>query len=149
MIVTVKEYLEETHEISCIIDRGSEFSGSVIIVDPFVLCAIETTDDNFREVGRSMPGKVYEMTDFEINDDSVYCPKKFKHIPSFEVPVQNDIKTQPCPACGKPLITPKEYFPALTKMNEAVHAYREVLIKDYEVDKKKSKQAYALSVTTV
>lgn len=45
-------------------------------------------------------------------------------------------KTQPCPACGKPLITPKEYFPALTKMNEEISKYRVVLIKDYEVDKK-------------
>jgi len=45
-------------------------------------------------------------------------------------------KTQPCPACGKPLITSKEYFPALTKMNEEISKYREVLIKDYEVDKK-------------
>ena len=44
-------------------------------------------------------------------------------------------KTQPCPACGKPLITPKEYFPALTKMNEEISKYREVLIKDYEVQK--------------
>lgn len=93
MIVTVKEYLKETNEISCEIDESEKTFGKIITVDPFVTCAIETTDDNYREVGREMVGNVYEMTEYGINDDHVYCPGKFRHIPSFEVPVQSDIKT--------------------------------------------------------
>ncbi len=92
MIVTVKEYLEETNEISCIIAEIGAYSGSVIIADPFVMCAIETTDDNFREIGRSMVGKVYEMSDYEINDDDVYLPEKFKLVQPSEVPVNNEVK---------------------------------------------------------
>ncbi len=79
MKVTVKEYIEDTHELSCIVDAGSEFSGSVIIVDPFSGHAVENTGYDFRLVGRSMIDKVYEMSDYEIEKDTYY-PKVFKEI---------------------------------------------------------------------
>ncbi len=53
-----------------------------------------------------------------------------------------NVKTQPCPACGKQLITPKEYFPALTKMNEEISKYREVLLMDIVEDIKQSKEQF-------
>ena len=125
MKVTVKQYLEETHEVSCIVDSINELSGSVIIVDPFNWHAVENTGHDFRLVGRSMVDKVYDMSDYDLEDD-VYYPKVFEEI---------SVKTQPCPICGTHLITPKDFFPALHKLSEELEAHGELVIKDYEIQK--------------
>lgn len=92
----------------------------------------KTIDECFTIVNNETPSVIF-MGGHGL--DRIDLLKKINDIKTIEDDNKKE-KTQPCPACGKPLITPKEYFPALTKMNEAVHAYREVLIKDYEVEKK-------------
>lgn len=132
MKVTVKQYLEDTHEVSCIVEDKVSELGNVIIADPFSTNAVETPGANFRLIGRSMVGKVYEMTDYEINDDDIYCPNKLEEL--------KEIKTQPCPICGTPLETPKDYFPALHKMIEKLESHSELVIKDYEIGKELDKK---------
>lgn len=86
--VIVKEYLE-SHEFLCSVIRYSSqryfesrerIDGGIIKVDPFVTCAIETTDDNYREIGKSMVGKTYRMEDISTNSVPVYMPNSFVEV---------------------------------------------------------------------
>jgi hypothetical protein len=86
--VIVKEYLK-SHELLCSVIRYSSQrylesqerkDGGIIKVDPFVTCAIETSDDNYKEIGKEMVGKTYRMDDIDINSDSVYMPNSFAEV---------------------------------------------------------------------
>lgn len=42
-------------------------------------------------------------------------------------------KTKPCPACGKDLVLPVEYFDALSKLNQEAGKFCDVAVLDYRV----------------
>jgi alanine dehydrogenase len=76
MKVKIIEYREDKNDCIGIID------GHMVVVDPFVGCAIETNDDNYKEIGKSIVGKTFEMPDDVLFCHNCFCPSEneFKEI---------------------------------------------------------------------
>ena len=68
MKVFVKAYNANRHDLDCIVVD----SGESIRVDPFVGCAVPTPNDDYAEIGASLVGKEFEMTDYHLAGGGTY-----------------------------------------------------------------------------
>lgn len=71
MIVPVEQHTAR-HELIC---RSQD--GALITVDPFVGCAIVTTDEGFMPEGDALVGRTFDMQDFWKHADGCYLCKLF------------------------------------------------------------------------
>ena len=76
MQVTVKQYTD-LHELICLVHEPDDIAGKDINVDPFVNAMI-IEDEKCREVGRSLVGKTFEMSDYYISTFGCYVPDVFE-----------------------------------------------------------------------
>lgn len=63
------------------------------------------------------------------------CKEKLRIEGIGEGSFQKLTKTQPCPICNTPLVTPKDYFPALAKFHKELSDYEELFLSNYKINK--------------
>jgi len=88
--LTITAYLD-SHEII-----AKDAFGKDWLIDPFVSCAVETSDENFEEAGRAMVGKEFIMEDYFLcdgrpyNKPPIWVPNKFTEVSHNEASTEKE-----------------------------------------------------------